>query len=197
MDESPQLRYLLVPVGMGIMVGLVVGVILAWQQTNKAFWIVGAILGCGFLGFLLSNWFIQRRADWYYYQNVSDNVANNAGEPVILSLHIHDDQGRDESFELRGLTRNEWQMLGVGVRRHKNYSSRVLQEIFGTNRGGIIYDLITELLKDKHVKILVDKGTGVGVTGRGWKFFEHLENENYEILAMLKTPPPSPMTERV
>jgi hypothetical protein len=190
MDEAPKLHHVLVPIVAGGFFGIIIGSILIWNITeNKQAILVSCImLGC-VLGFWLSHWFLGKREDFFYYEyNMS---LRSMPEPqkafsgtVVLSLKLED----GSSKEIRGLTENEWTRLGEGVRSDGGYSTRILVHIFGAGRGGTIYEIITEILKA--AKVLHVKGSGVEPTEKGWRFFSHLENCEYEVLNMLPDSPP-------
>ena len=203
MDEGPKLHHIIVSVTWGGFMGLILGTISAWGAANhKQLIVVGCIVSGCFIGFVIVRWFFGRQEDFVWYQSGAYALpearpAFSNGDMVILSLHIHADDGQEVSKEIRGLTRDEWKQLGRGVQKYKGFSSRILQTIFGASRGSTIYELTKNILNDERVKILVPAGNGYSVTGRGWSFFEHLENEQYEILGMLDSSLPSPTSETV
>lgn len=194
MDGTPQLRYTTTPILMTCFIGLVIGIILAWDATPQSRkYIIGGGATVGyFVGWWLAGWILARAERWQFYEYNNSAASlpameqTNPGRPVVLSLILED----GSSKEIRGLTEEEWTQLGQGVRVDNGYSTRILIHIFGAGRGGTIYEIITDVLKDQRVKVLRDKGSGVEVTEKGWRFFAHLERGEYEILNMLPASPP-------
>jgi hypothetical protein len=200
MDDAPELHHILIPMSWGGFVGLILGSILAFgAEVNKPVIVVAWIVGGCFVGWLISRWLLSKREDYVYYQSGASALPEGIKQTdvndgtVVLSLVLIDGDSQRVSKEIRGLTREEWHMLGIGVCKSRNYTTRILQDIFGAGRGLTIYNLITNILKDNRVRILMDKNNGVVITeGRGWSFFEHLRKEEYEILNILDALLPSP-----
>ena len=196
-DEAPRLSYILVPILTLGLIGFALGSYVGWDtEYKKLFSLTGAIAG-GFMGWLVSRWLIGRREDFFYYEyNMSLNALPESQKAfsgtVVLSLKLED----GSSKEIHGLTKEEWTQLGKGVRVDNGYSTRILAHIFGAGRGGTIYEIMTDILKDKRVKVLHEKGTGVEITEKGWRFFAHLEKGEYEILNMLPDSLPFPAREQ-
>jgi hypothetical protein len=191
MDEAPKLHYVLIPIVLGGIFGVIAGIYLTWGLVvlYKQIIVVICSIFFSFIGWQLSRWFLGKREDFFYYEyNMSLRSMPEPQEAfsgtVVLSLKLED----GSSKEIRGLTENEWTRLGEGVRSDGGYSTRILVHIFGAGRGGTIYEIITDILKS--AKVLRDKGSGVEPTEKGWRFFAHLENCEYEVLNMLPDSPP-------
>ena len=123
-----------------------------------------------------------------FFSFASDEPVIQERETVVLSLTIPE----IGTFQLHGLTRDEWHRLGRGVvDREFAYTSRVLQDIFDSQtEGNRIYGLITKRLEKCGVLI---SGNGYTVSDHiGQHFFTQLMKQDYKVLDLL---PPTPVPD--
>ena len=167
--------------------GLVLGSIASWQKENFQAIIISWVLGCGFIGFLLAAWFYNKQERWAFYEWDSASPAPRAQENTgqVISITIPE-LGQKL---VRGLELDEWKTLAHGmVERGYHYTTRDLQDIFGPQRGNIIYGRITQPLLDAGV--LVPSGSnGVAVTDHvGRHFFAQLDKNDYKVIELVPHP---------
>jgi hypothetical protein len=192
MDDSPKLHYLIIPVMLGLVAGVPIALYLTQDMLSyKRITTIMIILLFGGLGWWMSSWFIGKREDWAFGFNVDSpfpmpKMQENSGQVISITIP---ELGQKL---VRGLELDEWKTLAHGmVERGYHYTTRDLQDIFGPQRGNIIYGRITQPLLD--AGILVPSGSnGVAVTDHvGRHFFAQLDKNDYKVIELV----PHPRTE--
>jgi hypothetical protein len=171
MDEAPKLHHVLVPVILGGLVGIAIGIYLTGGMVKyKHIVVVICFVSFSFVGWQLSRWFLNKRKEFHYYEY--DMSFNSLSSPLpemnseisrYLDIKLWTSETSYGWLRL-GITDQQWHELAVIVHNAQAFSTNILdRELYGKLRQKFL---------DK--KLIEPKGSGYELTRAGKSFFKYI-----------------------
>lgn len=177
MSEVPPVRFLVLPVLIGSLIGGVAGAFYSIETHSMGTISGGVILGAVVTGlwvFSLLKIFYPEKFYSYASETESGMQGPNIDGVQEMAVPIVLSEGETRWLECE-LTPDEWRAMCEAVHAAKNFSLDVLRTRFTDTNARNVYAKVTGPLSMEDVAILIKDGKGYAVTqGRGEYFFERM-----------------------